>query len=73
MAAGAALAALGPPWTAHGPVLRVTLLHEHQGPDVVAALVHAGVRVRSALPSARSLEDVYLELVREAAAEESAE
>ncbi len=72
-AAGAALAALGPPWTADGPLLRVTLEEEGRAPDVVAALVGAGVRVRSAVPSARSLEDVYLELVRDAAAEESAE
>ncbi|MGO9830042.1 MAG: ABC transporter ATP-binding protein [Myxococcaceae bacterium] len=72
-AAGAALEALGLSWTAHGLLLRVTLDHERQGPDVVAALVHAGVRVRSAMPSGRSLEDVYLELVRDAAAEENAE
>ena len=65
-AAGAALAPLELPWTAHGPLLRVTLAEESRGPDVVAALVRAGVRVRSVTPSARSLEDFYLEVMREA-------
>jgi ABC-2 type transport system ATP-binding protein len=70
--AGAALTALGVAWTAHGALLRVTLLEERQGPDTVAALVHAGIRVRSVTPSARSLEDFYLELMQETDAEESA-
>jgi ABC-2 type transport system ATP-binding protein len=65
-AAGAALAPLELPWTAHGPLLRVTLAEDSRGPDVVAALVQAGVRVRSVTPSARSLEDFYLEVMREA-------
>jgi len=71
-AAAAALQPLGLGWTVQGPLLRVTLQDEHQGPDVLSALVHAGVRVRSATPTSRSLEDVYLELVREAGAEEEA-
>jgi len=70
--AGAALSALGIAWTAHGGLLRVTLLEERQGPDTVAALVQAGIRVRSVTPSARSLEDFYLELMQETDAEESA-
>lgn len=70
--AGAAVVPLGLPWTSHGPLLRVTLAEEHQGPDVVAALVRAGVRVRSVTPSARSLEDFYLEVMREADAAEAA-
>jgi ABC-2 type transport system ATP-binding protein len=71
-AAAACLQPLGIAWTAQGALLRVTLQDEHQGPDVLAALVHAGVRVRSATPTTRSLEDVYLELMREAAGEEEA-
>ena len=64
--AGAALAAVpGVTWTANGPLLRITLGDEHQGPDVVAALVHFGARVHSVSHSERSLEDVYLELVRD--------
>ncbi|HXX29681.1 MAG TPA: ABC transporter ATP-binding protein [Myxococcaceae bacterium] len=68
--AGAALSAVtGVSWTAHGPLLRVTLADEHQAPEVVAALVQAGARVWSVTPSERSLEDVYLELVRDEPAE----
>jgi ABC-2 type transport system ATP-binding protein len=70
--AGGALLALGVAWTAHGPLLRATLTEEEQGPDVVAALVEAGVRVRSVIPSARSLEDFYLDVMRKADAEEAA-
>jgi ABC-2 type transport system ATP-binding protein len=70
--AGAALSALGVAWTAHGPLLRATLTKEEQGPDVVAALVQVGVRVRSVTPSARSLEDFYLDVMRKADAEEAA-
>jgi ABC-2 type transport system ATP-binding protein len=67
--AGAALAPLGvASWTLNGPVLRVTLADDHQAPDVVAALVHGGIRVRSVTPHERSLEDAYLELVQNAAA-----
>ena len=69
-AAGAALAPLGATWTAHGALLRVTLKDEQQGPDVVAALVQARLRVRSVTPSARSLEDFYLEVMRDADAAE---
>jgi ABC-2 type transport system ATP-binding protein len=65
-AAEVALAPVGVTWTTNGAVLRVTLADEHQAPDVVAALVHGGLRVRSATPSERSLEDVYLELVQDA-------
>jgi ABC-2 type transport system ATP-binding protein len=71
-AAAAALAPLGVAWTAHGALLRVTLEKERQGPDAVAALVVAGIRVRSVTPSARSLEDFYLELMQDTDAEESA-
>jgi ABC-2 type transport system ATP-binding protein len=70
-AAAAALGPLGVAWSAHGPLLRVTLAEEQQAPDVVAALVRAGTRVRSVTPSARSLEDFYLEVMREAGAEEN--
>jgi ABC-2 type transport system ATP-binding protein len=69
--AGAALFPLGVPWTAQGPLLRVTLAEEKEGPDVVAALVGAGCRVRSVTPTARSLEDFYLEVMREAGSEEN--
>ncbi|HMK73888.1 MAG TPA: ABC transporter ATP-binding protein [Myxococcaceae bacterium] len=70
--AGAALAALpGITWAANGPLLRVTLADDHQGPDVVAALVHGGARVQSVVHSERSLEDVYLELVRDEPWEEA--
>jgi ABC-2 type transport system ATP-binding protein len=70
--AGAALVPLGLSFTTQGPLLRVTLADERQGPDAVAALVRAGVRVRSVTPSARSLEDFYLELMQDTDAEESA-
>jgi ABC-2 type transport system ATP-binding protein len=70
--AGAALLPLALPWTAQGGLLRVTLEDEGQGPDAVAALVGAGVRVRSVTPSARSLEDFYLALMQDADAEENA-
>jgi ABC-2 type transport system ATP-binding protein len=50
---------------AEGGRLRVMLADEEQAPDVVACLVGAGARVRSAVPSQRPLEEVYLELIRE--------
>jgi ABC-2 type transport system ATP-binding protein len=69
--AGQPLDALGVGWTANGPLLRITLLSEGQAPEVVSALVHAGLRVRSAIPSARSLEDFYLELMQDSSGEEN--
>jgi ABC-2 type transport system ATP-binding protein len=62
-----ALAALpfAPSSLAEGGRLRVMLADESQAPDVVACLVGAGARVRSALPAQRPLEEVYLELIRE--------
>jgi ABC-2 type transport system ATP-binding protein len=50
---------------AEGGRLRVMLADEEQAPDVVACLVGAGARVRSAVPAQRPLEEVYLELIRE--------
>ncbi|KFA93073.1 ABC transporter ATP-binding protein [Archangium violaceum] len=50
---------------AEGARLRVMLADEAQAPDVVACLVGAGARVRSAVPAQRPLEEVYLELIRE--------
>jgi ABC-2 type transport system ATP-binding protein len=50
---------------AEGGRLRVMLADEAQAPDVVACLVGAGARVRSAIPAQRPLEEVYLELIRE--------
>ncbi|MBM7114316.1 ABC transporter ATP-binding protein [Archangium primigenium] len=62
-----ALAALpfAPPSLAEGGRLRVMLTDEAQTPDVVACLVGAGARVRSAVPALRPLEEVYLELIRD--------
>ncbi len=62
-----ALAALpfAPNVLAEGGRLRVMLADEAQAPDVVACLVGAGARVRSAVPAQRPLEEVYLELIRE--------
>ncbi|ATB27805.1 ABC transporter ATP-binding protein [Melittangium boletus DSM 14713] len=54
-----------PPALAEGGRLRVMLTDETQAPDVVACLVGAGARVRSAIPALRPLEEVYLELIRE--------
>jgi len=54
-----------PPALAEGGRLRVMLTDEAQAPDVVACLVGAGARVRSAIPALRPLEEVYLELIRE--------
>jgi ABC-2 type transport system ATP-binding protein len=48
-----------------GNRLRVVLDAEAQAADVIACLVHAGARVRSAQRAARPLEEAYLELVRE--------
>jgi ABC-2 type transport system ATP-binding protein len=48
-----------------GSRLRVLLDREDQSPDVIARLVQAGARVRSAQRAARPLEEAYLELVRE--------
>ena len=50
---------------AEGERLRVMLEDEAQAPDVLACLVGAGARVRSAVPAERPLEEVYLELIRE--------
>ncbi|WP_257460599.1 ABC transporter ATP-binding protein [Archangium lipolyticum] len=63
----AALSALpfAPNVLAEGGRLRVMLEDEEQAPDVVACLVGAGARVRSAVPAQRPLEEVYLELIRE--------
>ena len=62
-----ALAALpfAPNVLAEGARMRVMLADEDQAPDVVACLVGAGARVRSAVPAQRPLEEVYLELIRE--------
>jgi len=49
---------------AEGGRLRVMVKDEAAGPDVVAALVHAGARVQSVARAARPLEEVYLELVQ---------
>ncbi len=66
----AALAGLpfAPGVLTEGRVLRVLLSDEAQAPDVIACLVGAGARVRSATHGERPLEEVYLELVREEAA-----
>ena len=48
-----------------GSSLRVFLSSEEDAPEVLAALVRAGVRVYSAVRGERPLEEVYLELMRE--------
>jgi ABC-2 type transport system ATP-binding protein len=48
---------------AEGSVLSVGLDHERDVPDLVAALVTAGARVKRVEPATRSLEEVYLSLV----------
>jgi ABC-2 type transport system ATP-binding protein len=50
---------------AEGSRLTVSLTHEAQAPDVVAALVAAGARIHAVLRAARPLEEAYLELVQE--------
>ncbi len=62
-----ALAALpfAPQVLVEGGRLRVMLEDEAQAPDVLACLVGAGARVRSAVPAQRPLEEVYLELIRQ--------
>jgi len=47
-----------------GSTLRLRVRHEQATPDIVAALVAAGARVRRVDPRVASLEDVYLALVR---------
>jgi ABC-2 type transport system ATP-binding protein len=61
----AALSALpfSPQVLADSEGLRVQLQDESQAPDVIAALVHAGARVKSAAFTQRALEEVYLQLV----------
>ena len=48
---------------ASGSVLTVTLAGEERTPDLVAALVQAGARIRRVAPGERTLEEVYLSLV----------
>jgi ABC-2 type transport system ATP-binding protein len=48
---------------ADGSTLSLVLSDEGRVPDVVAALVAAGARIRRVDPSARTLEEVYLSLV----------
>jgi ABC-2 type transport system ATP-binding protein len=52
--------------TAEQNRLRVVLQNEEQVPEVVACLVKAGARIYSAERNERPLEEVYLELMREA-------
>jgi ABC-2 type transport system ATP-binding protein len=49
-----------------GPRLSVTLDPADRVPDLVAALAGAGARIVRVTPGARSLEQVYLDLVKEA-------
>ena len=49
-----------------GSRLSVALAHEHLVPDLVAALAAAGARSVRVTPAARSLEQVYLDLGKEA-------
>lgn len=53
--------------TASGSVLSVVAAGTTSTPDLVAALVHAGARIRRVTPSERTLEEVYLSLVGPAA------
>jgi ABC-2 type transport system ATP-binding protein len=48
---------------ATGSMLSVTLSGDHQVPDIVAALVSGGARIRRVVPRERTLEEVYLSLV----------
>ncbi len=48
---------------ATGSMLHLTLSKEHQVPDIVAALVGGGARIRRVVPRERTLEEVYLSLV----------
>ncbi len=59
----------GPSVQGEGPRLKVSFADEAHAPDVIAALVAAGARVHSATRVARPLEEAYLELVREEAAD----
>lgn len=56
-----------PEWLAEGRVLKVMLRSDEEAPEVLKALVLAGVRVFAASQSARPLEEVYLELMKETA------
>ena len=66
------LATMPPPLSsaAAGSTLSLAVAADSQVPDIVAALVQAGARIRRVNPSARTLEDVYLSLVGETGADE---
>jgi ABC-2 type transport system ATP-binding protein len=49
--------------TVDGSVIAIALISADRVPDIVAALVEGGARVRRVMPVQRSLEDVYLALV----------
>jgi hypothetical protein len=49
-------------------LVRVLLNEEEQVPEVISALVRAGLRVYAAVRKERPLEEVYLELMRRDAA-----
>ena len=53
--------------TASGKILSAIFTDTIRTPDLVDALVHAGARIRRVTPSERTLEEVYLSLVGEAA------
>jgi len=53
------------PVRASGSTLSLTIAGAHQVPDIVAALVGSGARIRRVVPRERTLEEVYLSLVGE--------
>jgi ABC-2 type transport system ATP-binding protein len=68
--AGAALAAFGPVTTDDG-WLTIRPIDPDRIPDVVARLVELGGRVHAVDPARRSLEDVFLDVVRDAGASDA--
>jgi ABC-2 type transport system ATP-binding protein len=50
--------------TTRGSRISIAIDHQQQVPDIVAALVNAGARIVRVAPDSRTLEDVYLEMVK---------
>jgi ABC-2 type transport system ATP-binding protein len=60
--AATALISARPEWTL-GPGKLLTAAPSHDIADLIAALVHSGIKIRAVEPLKQSLEEIYLDLV----------